>query len=39
MIPFSNGWEFAPQWTEAFARGEGPAEAVRLPHRMKRATR
>ena len=35
MIPFSNGWEFAPQWTEAFARGEGPAEAVRLPHTVK----
>ena len=35
MIAFSNGWEFVPAWTEAFARGEGAAEAVRLPHTVK----
>ena len=35
MIAFSNGWEFVPQWTEAFGRGEGPAEAVRLPHTVR----
>ena len=27
-----NGWEFTPQWTEEFGRGEGTAQAVRLPH-------
>ena len=35
MTGFSNNWEFTPVWNEEFARGEGPAEAVRLPHTVK----
>ena len=35
MLSLCNEWEFTPQWTEAFARGEGTAEAVRLPHTVK----
>ena len=27
-----NDWEFAPQWTADFARGDGEAQSVRLPH-------
>lgn len=27
-----NGWEFVKTWSDAFGRGEGEAEAVRLPH-------
>ena len=27
-----NGWEFTPQWTDAFGQGDGSAQAVRLPH-------
>ena len=26
------GWEFTPEWTETFARGEGSAQSVTLPH-------
>ena len=26
------GWEFTSQWTDAFGRGEGTAQSVRLPH-------
>ena len=32
MKSLNNGWEFAPQWSESFGRGEGTAESVRLPH-------
>ena len=32
MESLNNGWEFTPEWNEDFARGEGPAENVRLPH-------
>ncbi|MBQ7416133.1 MAG: glycoside hydrolase family 2 protein [Oscillospiraceae bacterium] len=32
MTGLCNGWEFTQEWTEAFGRGEGTAEAVRLPH-------
>ena len=32
MESLNNGWEFAPAWSETFARGEGEAETVRLPH-------
>lgn len=35
MIGFSNCWEFTPEWNEEFARGEGKAESVRLPHTVK----
>ena len=35
MIPFSDGWEFTENWSAAFARGEGAAEQVRLPHTVK----
>lgn len=35
MISLCNDWEFTPQWSEAFAKGEGVAEAVRLPHTAK----
>ena len=27
-----NNWEFVSEWSEKFGRGEGSAEAVRLPH-------
>ncbi len=27
-----NGWEFTPNWSEAFARGDGSGQPVRLPH-------
>ena len=35
MIGFSNDWEFTTEWNEEFARGEGEAEKVRLPHTVK----
>ena len=35
VIPFSNDWEFTPEWSEAFCRGEGAAQAVRLPHTVR----
>ncbi len=35
MISLCNHWEFTPEWSEAFAAGEGTAEAVRLPHTVK----
>ena len=35
MISLCNGWEFTPEWTEAFAAGKGAAESVRLPHTVK----
>lgn len=27
-----NGWEFTQEWTDAFCRGGGEAQSVRLPH-------
>ena len=35
MIGFSNDWEFTPNWNEEFAKGNGEAESVRLPHTVK----
>ena len=35
MLSLCNNWEFTQQWSEAFASGEGTAEAVRLPHTVK----
>ena len=35
MIPFSDGWEFTTEWTEAFSRGLGVAGEVRLPHTVR----
>ena len=35
MQKLNNDWEFTFQWTEEFGRGEGEAEAVRLPHTVK----
>lgn len=35
MISICNGWEFTPEWTDAFARGAGEGEAVRLPHTVR----
>ena len=27
-----NDWEFTPQWTESFGKGEGSGQRIRLPH-------
>ncbi len=35
MVRLDNGWQFVYTWTEAFGRGEGPAEDVRLPHTVR----
>ena len=35
MISLCNDWEFTPEWSEAFLKGEGAAEPVRLPHNVK----
>jgi len=35
MRSLCNHWEFVTEWTEGFARGEGPAEPVRLPHTVR----
>ena len=35
MRSFCNEWEFSPEWSEAFAGGQTPAEQVRLPHTVK----
>ena len=35
MLSLCNGWEFVENWSEEFARGEGPGEPVRLPHTVK----
>ena len=32
MESLNNGWEYVSEWSEAFARGEGACESVRLPH-------
>jgi len=31
-----NQWEFTETWTESFGRGEGKAQAVRLPHTVRK---
>ena len=28
-------WQFTPEWSEAFLRGQGQGEAVRLPHTVR----
>ena len=35
MRSLCNNWEFTPNWTDEFARGEGSGESVRLPHTVK----
>ena len=35
MIRLDNNWEFTEKWSDAFARFEGEAEAVRLPHNVR----
>ncbi|MBR0162110.1 MAG: glycoside hydrolase family 2 protein [Oscillospiraceae bacterium] len=35
QISLCNSWEFVPEWSEAFLRGEGSAEAVRIPHTVR----
>ena len=35
MHSLCNHWEFVPEWSEAFGKGEGTAAAVRLPHTVK----
>ncbi len=35
MISLCNAWEFTKEWSEAFAAGEGPGEAVRIPHNVQ----
>ena len=35
MIPFSDNWEFTPEWTEDFANGKGISVPVRLPHTVR----
>jgi len=35
MLSLCNRWEFVPEWTEGFARGEGQGTPVRLPHTVR----
>ena len=35
MLSLCNQWEFTPEWSDGFARGEGSGESVRLPHTVK----
>ena len=35
MVSLCNNWEFNKEWTDDFASGTSPAEAVRLPHTVK----
>ena len=35
MISLCSQWEFTPQWSEDFLRGQGEAEPVRLPHTVR----
>ena len=34
-IRINDCWEFVPAWSEAFLKGEGQGQAVRLPHNVK----
>ena len=35
MISLCNNWEFTETWSDAFARFEGQAQSVRLPHNVR----
>ncbi len=35
MIRLDNNWEFSETWSDAFARFEGKAQPVRLPHNVR----
>ena len=35
MRSLCNNWEFTPEWTDAFALGEGEGQPVRLPHTVR----
>ncbi len=35
MRSLSGGWEFSPNWDDAFLRGDGQFPVVRLPHNVK----
>ena len=35
MQSLCNHWEFVPEWSEAFGKGEGTAVPVRIPHTVK----
>ena len=35
MIRINNDWQFIFSWTDAFGRGEGEGQSVRLPHTVK----
>ena len=35
MIRLDNNWEFTETWSDAFARFEGQAQSVRLPHNVR----
>lgn len=35
MRSLCNHWEFTPEWSDAFALGEGTGQPVRLPHTVK----
>ena len=35
MQSLCNQWEFVQEWSDAFARGEGSAAAVRIPHTVR----
>ena len=35
MIRLDNNWEFTEKWSDSFARFEGEAKAVRLPHNVR----
>ncbi len=35
MYSLCDHWEFTEHWSEAFARGEGEGETVRLPHTVR----
>ena len=35
MQSLCNHWEFVPEWSDAFGRGEGDGTPVRLPHTVK----
>lgn len=35
MQSLCNNWEFAPQWSDEFALGQGSCQPVRLPHTVR----